>query len=195
MIRPLTTAIATASLCALATLPLASCGGGDKPSTTGTDHGHDHADGDHDHDHDHAAPGAASTTPGAASTTPGAASTTPGSADTTHGDGHSHGATTELGEQDAGGFKIKASRDGDVKAGTDAAIDVWVNGGKAGSSVRFWIGTEDAKGSVKAKAEVEVDHWHTHAEVPDPLPAGSKLWVEVEGDGGAKTVVSFDLKL
>ncbi len=110
-------------------------------------------------------------------------------------DGGEHGATIELGEQDAGGFKIRASRDGDVKAGAGAAIDVWVNGGKAGNAVRFWIGTEDAKGSIKAKAEVEVDHWHTHAEVPDPLPAGSKLWVEVDAEGGAKTTVSFDLKL
>lgn len=166
MIRPLV--IATASFSTLALLPLAACGGGSSaPSTPASDHGHDHAEGDHDHDHAHAAPN----------------------------DGHEHGATTELGEQEAGAFRIKASRDGDVKAGTDAAIDVWVNGGKAGNSVRFWIGTEDAKGSIKAKAEVEVDHWHTHAEVPDPLPAGSKLWVEVEGDGGAKTVVGFDLKM
>ncbi len=160
--------IAAVSFYAVAMLPLAGCGG-DKPAAPAAAHDHDH-DHDHDHaaaDHDHAKPN----------------------------DGHEHGATTELGEQEAGGFKVKASRDGSVKAGADAAIDVWVNGGKAGSAVRFWIGTEDAKGSIKAKAEVEVDHWHTHAEVPDPLPAGSKLWVEVDGDGGAKAVVSFDLKL
>ena len=127
------------------------------------------ADHDHDHaagDHDHAA---------------------------SH-DSHSHGVVIELGEAEAGGFKIKASRDGDVKAGGDAPIDVWVNGGKGGNAVRFWIGSEDAKGSIKAKAEVEVDHWHTHVEVPDPMPAGTKLWVEIEGDGGAKTVVGFELK-
>ena len=139
--------------------------GGAGSGSPAADHGHDHADGDHAHDH--AAPS----------------------------DGHTHGATIELGEAEAGGFKIKASRDGDVKAGGEAPIDVWVNGGKGGNAVRFWIGTEDAKGSVKAKAEVEVDHWHTHAEVPDPMPAGTKLWVEIEGDGGAKTVVGFDLKI
>jgi len=158
--------IAAVSFYAITMLPLAGCGG-DKPAAPAAAHDHDH---DHDHaaaDHDHAKPN----------------------------DGHDHGATTELGEQESGGFKVKASRDGAVKAGADAAIDVWVNGGKAGNAVRFWIGTEDAKGSIKAKAEVEVDHWHTHAEVPDPLPAGSKLWVEVDGDGGAKAVVSFDLKM
>jgi hypothetical protein len=163
--------IAAVSFYAVAMLPLAGCEG-DKSAAPAAAH---------DHDHDHAAAGhdhaAASQDP------------------TKPNDGHEHGTTTELGEQEAGGFKVKASRDGSVKAGVDAAIDVWVNGGKAGNAVRFWIGTEDAKGSIKTKAEVEVDHWHTHAEVPNPLPAGSKLWVEVDGDGGAKTTVSFDLKL
>ena len=64
-------------------------------------------------------------------------------------------------------------------------------------AVRFWIGTEDARGSVKAKADIEdpkqPNHWHTHTEVPDPLPDGSKLWVEIETDAG-KTAGFFDLQ-
>jgi hypothetical protein len=112
-----------------------------------------------------------------------------------HGDDHGHGATTQLGEQTAGGFTIKASRDGDIKAGSDAPIDVWVTGGAAKvAAVRFWIGLEDGKGSLKAKAELEKDNWHTHVEVPNPLPEGSKLWVEVENDKAEKTVTGFDLK-
>ncbi len=113
-----------------------------------------------------------------------------------HDDGHHHGETTQLGEQTAGGFTIKASRDGDITPGTDAAIDVWVTGGTAKvTAVRFWIGAQDGKGSVKAKADIENDHWHTHAEIPSPLPTGSKLWVEVEADGGSKVVVGFELKI
>jgi hypothetical protein len=86
-----------------------------------------------------------------------------------------------------------------ILAGGDAPIDVWVTGGTAKVvGVRFWIGTEDAKGSIKAKAEIEFpaepNHWHTHAEIPDPMPAGSKLWVEVEDDKGGRSVASFDLK-
>jgi hypothetical protein len=46
---------------------------------------------------------------------------------------------------------------------------------------------------MKAKAELEKDNWHTHAEVPDPLPAGSKLWVEVELESGSKSVAGFEL--
>lgn len=114
-----------------------------------------------------------------------------------HGDGHDHGETTQLGEQSAGGFTIKASRDGDIVAGKDAAIDVWVTATGGGSAkvvaVRFWIGTEDAKGSVKAKAERENENWHTHAEIPSPLATGSKLWVQVESEGGEMTLAGFDL--
>jgi hypothetical protein len=27
--------------------------------------------------------------------------------------------------------------------------------------------------------------------VPDPMPEGSKLWIEIEGEDGTKTVVGF----
>ncbi|GMU84596.1 MAG: hypothetical protein IPM64_16775 [Phycisphaerales bacterium] len=107
-----------------------------------------------------------------------------------------HGPSIELGEATVNGMKVKAARDaGDIKPGGDAAIDVWVDGGLGNAAaVRFWIGTEDAKGSIKSKAEVEDGKWHTHAEVPDPLPAGSKVWVEIEGKDGKKSVASFELK-
>jgi hypothetical protein len=65
-------------------------------------------------------------------------------------------------------------------------------------AVRFWIGTEDAVGSMKAKSEIEnpaePNRWHTHADVPNPIPTGSKLWVEIESDTGEKVTGSFDLK-
>lgn len=114
------------------------------------------------------------------------------------------GAVVELGETTVDGMKIKASRDkGEIKAGGDAPIDVWVMTADGTpttvAAVRFWIGTEDAKGSIKAKSEIEVptepNHWHTHAEVPDPLPPGAKLWVEVEVKPNEKKTASFDLKL
>ncbi len=139
-----------------------------------TKHGdHDHAHGEDDHDH---------------------------KAKEGHDD---HGAVTQLGEQVVGGFTVKASRDGDIKPGGDAPIDVWITPSAATSAkvaaVRFWIGTEDAKGSVKAKAEVEnaadPDRWHVHAEIPNPMPEGSMLWVEIEDDKGAISIGSFDLRM
>lgn len=113
------------------------------------------------------------------------------------------GEIIELGTTKTGDLTVRASRDkGEIKPGGDAPIDVWVTTADdkpaTVTAVRFWIGTEDAKSSVKAKAEIEVpsepNHWHTHAEVPSPLPAGAKLWVEIEGTNGKKNVASFDLK-
>jgi hypothetical protein len=101
-----------------------------------------------------------------------------------------------LGETTVGSLKLVATMHAPVKAagGGEGAFDVVITGGKP-KAVRFWVGTEDAKGSVKAKAEEETtDNWHTHAEVPSPLPPNSKFWVEVEPASGDKFVRSFDLK-
>lgn len=155
---------------------LAGCDGGATPppagqaATTGHDgHDHDHSPGS-DHSHD-AAPAAG------------------GEAD------HSHGATTELGEQQVGGFTVRASRDGAIAGAADAPIDAWISGGTGRvTSVRFWIGGQDAKGSVKAKAALEKDNWHTHVELPSPLPEGSRLWIEFEAEGSPKQLAGFDLK-
>jgi hypothetical protein len=111
-----------------------------------------------------------------------------------HGDDHHHGPTVELGEQSVGGFSVRASRDGEVTPGGDVPIDAWITGGAKVSAVRFWIGTEDAKGSMKAKAELEKENWHVHVDVPSPMPEGSKLWIEIQSEGGDRTTVGFDLK-
>lgn len=125
--------------------------------------------------------------------------------DHAEGDGHDHadaakhadhGAVVELGSNAIGAFQVKASRDGGVKAGKESPVDLWVTPG-AGvkvAAVRAWIGTQDAKGSIKAKMELEKENYHNHVEVPEPLPPGSKLWVEIEDDKGVKAVGSFDLK-
>ena len=103
-------------------------------------------------------------------------------------------ARLPIGETTQAGLKLVATTDGPVKPGGEGAFDVVITGGKP-KAVRFWVGTEDGKGSVKAKAEEETaDNWHTHVEVPDPMPAGSKFWAEVEPPTGQPFKVSFDLK-
>lgn len=116
--------------------------------------------------------------------------------DHAHDDDHHHGPTTELGTATIGGFAVRASRDGDINPGGDAAIDVWITGGTAKvAAVRFWVGTQNARGSIKAKAELEKDNWHTHAEIPSPLPEGSQLWIEIETDAGDRHAGAFDLAM
>lgn len=131
--------------------------------------GHDHAKGDKHDDHDHAA-------------------------GDKHDDHDSHGPTTVLGNASIGSFAVVASRAGDVTPGGEIAVDIDITpaagtAAKVGA-VRVWIGEQDGKGSMKAK----LDSDHGHVEVPKPMPAGSKLWVEIEDDKGAKSLGSFDLK-
>ena len=188
--------LVVATACIVTCLSLAACGeGSGGPASAGTatkgapaaatapaaaahahgDHDHDHAHGDHDHVH---ADGHAHSHEGG------------------HGGmAHSHGPAVELGEQASGALTVKATREGDVTPGGELPVDIWVTGGTARvNSVRFWVGIESGKGSVKAKAALETDNWHNHAEVPSPLPEGSKLWVSVDLSDGTKSLVSFDLK-
>ncbi len=124
-----------------------------------------------------------------------------------HADGSTHAAHTAapatapaehgripIGETSQSGLELVATQDAPVKPGGDGAFDVVITGGKP-QAVRFWVGTEDGQGSVKARAEEETaDNWHTHVEVPAPLPAGSRFWVEVEPPTGQPFTASFDLK-
>lgn len=138
-------------------------GEGDHDHPAGDDHDHAH-DHDHENDQDHG-----------------------------HADGHVHGESKALGQQSAGGFVLTAVREGEVKAGGEASFNISVEGAAKPAAVRIWVGTEDSKGSVKARAEVESAGWHAHAEVPSQMPEGSRLWVEIESATGERHVVSFDL--
>ncbi len=159
-----------ASLALVALLAAAGCG--ERPAENPTAATPAATDA-HDHDHDHDGMGS--------------------------GD---HGEMIELGSMEAGPFRIRATRDeGEIVPAGDAPIDVWIDPtGEAAPrvvAVRFWIGDPSGKGSIKAKASIEdIDEptrWHTHAEIPDPLPANSKLWIEVEDAEGTRTLASFPL--
>lgn len=105
------------------------------------------------------------------------------------------GPVVNLGEQDVNGLIIRAARDaGELKPGGESAVDVWIDGGiGSASAVRFWIGLANGDGSVKAKAGVEGEHWHIHVEIPDPMPEGAQLWVEIELEEIEPILVAFDL--
>ena len=108
---------------------------------------------------------------------------------------HAQHSRLPLGEKTVGALKLVAATDAPVKPGGEGAFEVVITGGKP-KAVRCWVGTETAEGSVKAKADEETTgNWHTHAEVPNPLPPGSKFWVEVEPPTGEAFKASFDLKV
>lgn len=114
------------------------------------------------------------------------------------------GPVIQLGSATIGPFNVVATRDqGQIVAGMDTPIDLTVTPAEGSTvkaaAVRFWIGAQDARMSVKARAEIEnpaePNRWHAHAEIPNPLPEDTKLWVEIEDDAGTTSVSSFDLHM
>ncbi len=112
------------------------------------------------------------------------------------------GPVIELGEGVFGPYAVRATRDQRaITPGGDAPVDMWIEPASEDApkvvAVRFWIGVEDASGSIKARASVEnpndPNRWHNHAEVPDPMPQDTKLWIEIEDAAGGITKASFDL--
>ena len=131
---------------------------------------------------------------------PPAAATQPGAAksdahDDHEGEDHAEGELTSLGTGAVGTLQVEAKQEGALTPGGETGFEVVLpSGAPKPKAVRLWVGTADAEGSAKAKADAEgADAWHVHVEVPEPLPPGSKLWVELEPDAGPKVTGSFDL--
>jgi hypothetical protein len=48
----------------------------------------------------------------------------------------------------------------------------------------MWVGLEDAKASDKVQLQKKESTFGGKSKVPEPEPAGSKVWVEVETEKG-----------
>jgi len=110
--------------------------------------------------------------------------------------GHSH-HSVRLGEFSIGGIAIQAAQGhGTVEAGKQGHLVVKLPYKDDGSTVlRAWIGTEDRTRSSVGKGAYARSHddYDIHAVAPDPLPEGTKWWVEIEKPDGTKIVGSVPL--
>jgi len=60
--------------------------------------------------------------------------------------------------------------------------------------VRAWIGVESGQGSMKGRLTKETERIvHGHIEVPDPIPASSKCWIEIEANGEERAKAVLDV--
>lgn len=141
------------------------------------DDGHGHKEGD---GHDHAKPAVAAPAGGAEK------------AGGDHGD-HGHGEGGVLGTATIGAWTVAVS--GEVKAGSEAHLDIKLSGSTANpAAVRVWIGSQDGKGAMKQKADGRGNEYHAHADVPNPIPAGAQLWIEIDDGKGNKSVGGIAIK-
>lgn len=107
--------------------------------------------------------------------------------------GHGAGDEISLGSVTVGAHTFEVTHTG-ITAGKEAHIDLTVAAGKPlPGTVRGWVGVESAEGSMKGKFSKEGEGLHGHITPPSPMPAGSKLWLEVE-ENGTTTRASVALK-
>ena len=105
------------------------------------------------------------------------------------------GEKRDLGKQRIGDYTVQVTQVGDVKPGEEAIFILAVSGGAAKpKAIRGWVGVESGERSIRSKAEDEEKEYHLHHPVSKPLPANSKLWIEVESSTGKKKS-SFQPKL
>ena len=111
-------------------------------------------------------------------------------------DDHEH-EETPLGTFDVGGLMIEAAQShGNVEPGKESHLVVKLPYKDDGASVvRAWLGTEDRTLSTVGKGEYGASHddYDIHAVAPDPLPEGTKWWLEIEKPDGTKIVGSFPI--
>lgn len=109
---------------------------------------------------------------------------------------HEHEEVT-LGTFEVSGISIEAAQGhGKVEPGKESHLVVKLPFNDNGATiVRVWIGTEDRTLSSVGKGDYASSHddYDVHAVAPDPLPEGSKWWVEIEKPDGTRAVGSIPL--
>ena len=111
------------------------------------------------------------------------------------GDDHDH-AHDEMALEPAliGDMTVElAQGHGAIKAGQESHLVVKLPYNDNGATiVRAWIGTDDRTLSFVGKGEYAPSHddYDIHAMAPDPLPANTMWWIEIEKPDGTKVVGS-----
>lgn len=108
--------------------------------------------------------------------------------------GHDHGEHHELGTTTTAGIKYEVLQIGHIADGEQAVEIVLAKDSPKPAAIRVWIGNEAGQGSMKTRADGTGPAFEMHVEAPDPAPADSKLWVEIETQTGEKAAAAFALK-
>lgn len=116
-----------------------------------------------------------------------------------HGDHDHEHDEVPLGTFTAGDMEIEAAQShGNLEAGKEGHLVIKLPHNDAGATVvRAWIGTEDRTLSTVGRGEYAASHddYDIHAMAPNPLPEGTKWWVEIEKPDGSKSIGSVAPKM
>jgi len=119
-----------------------------------------------------------------------AAPPTDDNGDAQQNEDHGHTDNVQLGTTVLGKTPITVHRLSAIRPGAEVDIDIEAAADTPlEQTIRGWIGTESAQGSRKGRfAKMKGNKMHGHIEVPDPMPAGSKLWLQA-GDETASVAL------
>lgn len=109
------------------------------------------------------------------------------------GPGQADAKSVSIGTVKIGQYEVEAFQEGSVTAGKEATFQLKLKGEGEPEAIRVWIGIESARGSSKGKAHKHGDVIEVHCDVPETIPEGAKLWIELE-QGGSKTKGAVDYK-
>lgn len=108
---------------------------------------------------------------------------------------HAHGNAEAVGTLAIGVHSVAVSAAGGFAAGTNSHIELRLTPQQPRpTAIRLWVGTENGRGSAKAKATAASDGtYDAHVEVPLPLPADSRIWIAFEPEAGKAVTGSLPL--
>ena len=109
------------------------------------------------------------------------------------GPGQHDAKSVSLGAVKIGDYEVEAFQEGKVIAGKEATFQLKLKGPGEPDAIRVWIGIESGRGSAKGKAHKHGDTIEVHCDVPEIIPAGAKLWIELE-TAATKTKGALDHK-
>lgn len=110
-----------------------------------------------------------------------------------HEHGHDDAARRDLGSAMIGPFEVEVAVYGTLTPGEESDVDIHAAAAEVRpTAIRAWIGSEDGRGSLRARAEQESDHYHAHVEAPDPIADDARLWIEIEWAADQRATGSFD---
>lgn len=90
------------------------------------------------------------------------------------------GGFNRLEPVNVGDYRVESLHVGDLANGH---FNLYITGGEV-DAVRAWVGDEQATDAYIGKANWEDGHYCARLEMPQPVPAGARLWFEIESRDG-----------
>jgi hypothetical protein len=91
------------------------------------------------------------------------------------------------------GITLKVAIKGTLSPGAEIDVELVQTSGSPAIAIRLWVGNETGVGSAKTKSHSHGASHHAVPQAPNPLPANSALWIEIESAMGERESGSIAL--